>query len=175
MTITGPDIDARLSQEPARTRLVRLCAAISGDPAAAEDLAQETLLEAWRNTHKLRDADGVDRWLAAIARNVCLRAARRRGRERSTASLQPETAVDDDLEGRLERDELVDLVDRALGLVPPATRDALVQRYVHEAPCAEIGERLGLSEDAVSMRLARGKAVLRRVLAAELRDEPDDG
>jgi hypothetical protein len=35
-----------LWRAPVRTRLVRLCAMISGDPAAAEDLAQETLLEA---------------------------------------------------------------------------------------------------------------------------------
>ena len=32
-----------------RTRLVQLCARIVGDREAAEDLAQETLLEAWRH------------------------------------------------------------------------------------------------------------------------------
>src|SRR5215211_2105052 len=52
-----------------RRRLVRLCATISGDSNAAEDLAQETLLEAWRNAHKLHDPSGADRWLAAIARS----------------------------------------------------------------------------------------------------------
>jgi len=31
-----------------RTRLVRLCTLLTGDSAAAEDLAQETLVEAWR-------------------------------------------------------------------------------------------------------------------------------
>ena len=37
-----------LWRESERRRLVRLCATISGDRDAAEDLAQETLLEAWR-------------------------------------------------------------------------------------------------------------------------------
>src|SRR5262245_40122961 len=64
---------AELWGEADRRRLVGLCAAVSGDREAAEDLAQETLLEAWRNAHKLRDPEGVDRWLAAIARNVCRR------------------------------------------------------------------------------------------------------
>ena len=38
-----------------RTRLVHLCARLTGDSNAAEDLAQETLLEAWRHFDALRD------------------------------------------------------------------------------------------------------------------------
>ena len=45
-----------------RRRLVRLCAAVTGDRTVAEDLAQETLLEAWRSAHKLHDPAGADRW-----------------------------------------------------------------------------------------------------------------
>jgi RNA polymerase sigma factor (sigma-70 family) len=161
-----------LWRAPARRRLVRLCAAISGDPAAAEDLAQETLLEAWRNAHKLRDPSGAERWLAAIARNVCLRSARRRGRRPLLVAEEP--AGDEvDLDAELERTELLELLDRALALLPPETREALVQRYVDDAPHGEIAARLGVSEDAVSMRLARGKMALRRMLAAELGREAE--
>jgi RNA polymerase sigma-70 factor (ECF subfamily) len=144
----------------ARRRLVGLCAAISGDRQAAEDLAQETLLEAWRNAHKLDDPGGADRWLAAIARNVCLRWARRAGR---TVTLE-----EDAVTVELEHDELADLLDRALAELSADTRAALVQRYVHDLPHAEIAAALGISEDAVAMRLTRGKVVLRRVLAPEL-------
>lgn len=56
-----------------RARLVRLCAYFSHDPGAAEDLAQETLLEAWRHADRLHDPTGYSAWLAAIARNVSLR------------------------------------------------------------------------------------------------------
>ncbi len=76
-----------------------------------------------------------------------------------------------DIERDLERDELAALLDKALGLLPPASREALVARYVAESPHAEIAARLGVSEKALSMRLARGKLLLRRVLATELRDE----
>ena len=46
-------------------RLVRLCAYLSGDRDAADDLAQETLIEAWRQRHKLIDPDGAGAWLRA--------------------------------------------------------------------------------------------------------------
>src|SRR5262252_5873402 len=71
--------DAALFAE--RGRLVRLCACLTGDWDAAEDLAQETLVEAWRALEKLRDPDGLAPWLSAIARNVCKRWQRQRGRD----------------------------------------------------------------------------------------------
>ena len=164
-----------LWREPQRRRLVRLCAAVTGDRDAAEDLAQETLLEAWRNVHKLHDPAGADAWLAAIARNVCRRWARRRGRDAAVADAVDADAaaapLEEDLDIALERAELIELLDRALALLPPETRDVLVRRYVHESPHAEIAARLGLSDDAVAMRLTRGKVVLRRLLESDLRAE----
>src|SRR5919202_6723625 len=54
-----------------RARVVRLCASLTGDWDAAEDLAQETLLVAWRNLHKLYAPELRFKWLSGIARNVC--------------------------------------------------------------------------------------------------------
>jgi len=146
-----------------RRRLVGLCAAMTGEYAAAEDLAQETLLEAWRNRHKLHDASGADRWLAAIACNVCLRWQRRRRRElQAVPPVEPP-----DVEPPHDRSELEELVERSLRLLPPAVRDALVQHHVDGVPQAEIATRLGIAESAVSMRLSRGRRVLRRAVEAE--------
>ena len=61
-------LTAALASE--RVRLVRLCARLSGSNTAAEDLAQETLLEAWRSREKLSDLEGIAPWLSAIARNI---------------------------------------------------------------------------------------------------------
>jgi len=42
-----------------RERLIRFCSRLTGNPEAAEDLAQETLLEIWRNLHKFEAQDGT--------------------------------------------------------------------------------------------------------------------
>jgi RNA polymerase sigma-70 factor (ECF subfamily) len=55
-----------------RRRLVRLCTRLTGDVAAAEDLAQETLLRAHRATASQRESGRRQAWLDGIARHVCL-------------------------------------------------------------------------------------------------------
>ena len=108
-----------------RARLVRLCAHLTGDVHAAEDLAQETLLEAWRNAHKLHDKGGYSRWLSAIARNVCKRWNYSKGRKMSrlvTPEKEDDISYTDDgydLDIELERHELVELLDRAMAMLPP--------------------------------------------------------
>ena len=163
--------------------LARYCAYHSGDRDAAEDLAQETLVEAWRNHHKLRDLDKSKPWLAAIARNICQRWGRARGREaarladttttaQSEAQDQLDLLPDEiDLERDLERGELIALLDRALALLPHDTRDILVAHYVEGLPQAEIAARLGLTENAIAVRLHRGRRALRELLANDLRQD----
>ena len=172
------DWEAALRLE--RARLVRLCARFTGDVDAAEDLAQETLFEAWRHVHKLHDPAGRAQWLSAIARNVCMRWARWRSQEVArfaprdaevdpvTPRLEEELANDIDLERDLEREELITLLDRALALLPPATRTVLIEKYVHESSLAEVAARVGASEGAVAVTLHRGKAALRRLLSTDL-------
>ena len=180
MDETGTDI-LRIAE--AQRRLVRLCAHLSGDRDAAEDLAQETLAEAWRLRVRLSEDPLPFPWLAAIARNLCLRWRRQQGRERARAYFAAvgladpiDEALDqradpDDLTIELERHELAVLLDRALALLPPATARLLVARYIEESPPAAIAARLGVTPDAVGMRLTRGKLQLRRLLDTELRDE----
>jgi RNA polymerase sigma-70 factor (ECF subfamily) len=182
-----------LAQE--RTGLVRLCTSLTGNPSVAEDLAQETLLEAWRNSHKFsasssQSADEqqthLHQWLFAIARNVCLRWGRAHHHDLANVVPFAQYASDSeeqeediaetlsspfDIEVELERDELARLLDRALTLLPPVTRAVLIERYIHESPYAEIAERLGLSEEALAQRLHRGKLTLRRVLSTDLQAE----
>jgi RNA polymerase sigma factor (sigma-70 family) len=165
--------------------LVRLCATLSGDPNSAEDLAQETLLTAWRRRAQLQDPQALTPWLVAIARNICRHSLRTRRRatpyepagDALTGARQRLDVVDVpdpfDLAVALERDELATLLDRALALLPPDTRDALIQHYIAERPHAEIAARLGISSGTFAVRLHRGKLALRRILLTTFPDEAD--
>jgi RNA polymerase sigma factor (sigma-70 family) len=160
-----------------RARIVGLCTTLTGNASVAEDLAQEVMLEAWRSVERLRDTERFSHWLSGIARNVCLRWMRKQERDRQHViepeleqdiSLEELLAADIDVEFDLERKELIELLDRALALLPPTTRDVLVARYVEESSLAEVAERLGLQTSTVAMRLQRGKLALRRTLSNEL-------
>ena len=76
-----------------------------------EDLAQETLVEAWRHVHKLRGHEGLRSWLSAIARNVCRCWLQRQGREVVYHALS-----DDDPLGYATDERLVDAGDPTLAL-----------------------------------------------------------
>jgi RNA polymerase sigma factor (sigma-70 family) len=161
-------------------RLVALCASITGDFHAAEDLAQETLIEAWRSQHTLRDSALLGAWLSGIARNVCRRWLRSRQREnnRQADELSVATALygeradqSFDLELEIERQELVTLLDRALALLPAESREVLIERYVRESRISEIAARLGIQTPAAAMRLQRGKLALRQILTTAMRQE----
>jgi len=167
-----------------RAQLVGLCARISGDLDAAEDLAQETLFLAWRHMQELRDASKRTQWMAGIARNVCLRWLRKRGRDlahslelshdsenQDQSTLEEIIADEFDMEIELERKELVELLERALKLLPAETRHIMIKRYIEESPLAAIAEQLGTNSSTVAMRLQRGKLALRKVLTSDLQQE----
>ncbi|HKG25766.1 MAG TPA: RNA polymerase sigma factor [Thermomicrobiales bacterium] len=176
---TAPIQWAQTIQAVERTQLVRFCARRTGDPDVAEDLAQETLIEAWRHADRLADPDARTPWLFGIARNVCRRWLRASGREAAhrAQALDELPGDGDDPVLELERDELAELLDQALALLPPPTRTLLLRHYVDGLPQAELARRLDLSEGAVAVRIHRGKLTLRRLLASgELDGErTDDG
>src|SRR5579875_2014568 len=119
-------LEVSLSLE--RSRLVGLCAAMTGNADVAEDLAQETLLEAWRHIEELRKQ----------GRQAAHLIETRPGTEAQFTELEDQLADDFDLEVELERKELIELLDRAMALLPAETRTVLVERYVQESPLTEV-------------------------------------
>ncbi len=165
--------------EGERAWLVRLCSRLVGDRTIAEDLAQDTLLEAWRVTERQPSHTPRRAWLAGIARNVCLRWRHSQGRRWRRESTPPhysseaaeqtwsDVADDTDIAMLLEQEELATLLERALGGLPGQVREILLAHHLAEVPLAEIAARSGLSEKAVSMRLVRARKQLQQVLARD--------
>ncbi len=165
------DIAARLGS--ARPRLTRL-ARLRGVPAdQAEDIAQETLLTAWRTLERLRDPDRFDAWLDGILRNHCRRYAA--ALEEDAAPLSALDAFDVPAEDAdplddLTHQELTTLIDAALGHLRENARQALELRYLAELPADEVAVRLGLTLNTLDARLSRARRQLRETLNGPLRE-----
>ena len=138
----------------------------TGDPALAEDAAQEAFVAAWRDMDGLREPDRVGSWVAGIARNLARNALRNRARRRSHQLEQPAPPAtpEDEVLAREDRE----LVARALAEVPAAHREALVLYYLEGQPVARIAEVLGVREELVKQRLSRGRRALRASVATRV-------
>ena len=171
-----PEFETALAAE--RPRLVRLCASLSANQDAAEDLAQETMIAAWKSRAQLASLEGLKPWAAAIARNICLSWSRRYFRELSRRAYSIEAEDESsayelreetDLEVELDRYELARLLEQALSLLPPDTARMLVEHYIKESSHAEIADMMRVNPGTVAVRLQRGKLTLQKLMQKNLR------
>ncbi len=140
---------------------LRLC----GDPDAADEVLQETLLAAARGLPDFRQASSLSTWLYTIARSFCIK--RRRKSKFAPAHVEPLEAARDvgsaapDPEAALEAREAEQAVARAVAELPPDQREVLVLRDVEGLTAPEVAEVTGASVAAVKSRLHRARAALR--------------
>jgi RNA polymerase sigma-70 factor, ECF subfamily len=137
------------------------------DDAEAEDVAQETLLRLWRNAAGLELGEGgVRPWLRRVAANLCIDRVRAQ-KNTSLGDALPEEAEPAGQMTRLAERELGRRVDAALKGLPERQRLALTLFHYEGMSQVEVGEVMGISDEAVESLLARA----RRALKASLKDE----
>jgi RNA polymerase sigma-70 factor, ECF subfamily len=136
----------------------------------SQDILQATLLKSYEKRGEFQgsDRDSLMAWLAAIARHEILDQADRQGRQRRDAGretgLGPRAeAVPAEVRSALSQaiwSEQASRLEQALESLPEAYREVIVLRKLEERPFAEIGARLGRSEDACRMLFARAMTAL---------------
>ncbi len=144
----------------------RLCMAMVGSQAEAEDLAQETLLAAHDGFEGWRADGSVRAWLSAIARRKCARHLERSRRQQNRLRLVHDAAragTEDHvlLKQRAER------ARAALSHIRPSEREALLLRYVAELSFRELASACGIEEAAARKRVSRAIARLREIAVKE--------
>lgn len=138
---------------PHEPLLFRLCLAILGNRADAEDAAQETLLAAIRALPKFRGDSQLSTWLVRIARNVCTK------HRRVSVSLDAlALAVAGPEEAALERMVL----QEALAHLTELQRSCLVLHAVEGWSTAEIARSLSVTSKKVENELYRARKALAR-------------
>jgi RNA polymerase sigma factor (sigma-70 family) len=142
-----------------------LFARVGGDRASAEDLLQETLLEAVRSARGFRGESTLSTWLCSIAKRRLARyyeAERRTEAARHGLRLVGEDDGAEEFEEMDRRDEVV----RALGRLSPVHRQVLVLKYLDNLSVADVAEPMGRSAVQIQSLLARARQALKHELGA---------
>ena len=152
-------------------RLFRFAARRLRDRAAAEDIAQATLVQAIRKLHTWRGEAALFSWLCAICRRELLAHWQRTGAQPDHRALDDEPitgAILDHLaagtlnpEDEAQRREVAALVQLALDFLPGRYGDVLEWKYLEGASVNDIADRLGLSAKAVESMLTRARDAFR--------------
>jgi RNA polymerase sigma factor (sigma-70 family) len=139
--------------------------AVLGCAAAAEDVAQDTFVAAWRQLPELRDDHAFGAWVRGIARNL----ARTAARAQRAGPLPDEVAADvphpDDA---LDDAAAEAALWAALDALDAPDREVLSLFYREGRSVREVASRLRLDEAAVRKRLSRARGRLREDVSTRL-------
>lgn len=160
--------------------VLRTAQCLTHSTADAEDLAQETMLKAFKAIRTVRDTLLVKAWLMTILRRARIDQARSTNSEASLDQLEIDPACHDavgdlSLSGvrRDPQDVLSSMSDEkvihALRELPQGIRWALLLVDVEGMDQREAGAVLGVPVGTVKSRLHRGRAMLRTVLQPAIR------
>jgi RNA polymerase sigma-70 factor (ECF subfamily) len=146
-------------QQAVRAFLRRVC----GDPAEADDLAQETFLTAWSTIERLRDGVRVSTWLCGIA----WRKAQTAGRGRARSARRDREWLDTRPTTQAHGGDDRAVVARAMASLPLEQRGAVALCLAGDWSHAEAAEALGLPLGTVKSHVTRGRAKLLELLEAQ--------
>jgi RNA polymerase sigma-70 factor (ECF subfamily) len=141
---------------------------------AAEDATQEVFMKMMNRAHQFNGEAKLSTWLFSITANLCrdhLRKADNKAKESEETLISiPSSEVSP--EERLAQRQEADRVSRALEMLTPEQREAILLSRYQGLSYAEIAQISGCSEGAVKTRVFRAMEALKRIL---VEDSPGDG
>jgi len=153
-----------------RRAVYQLCHRFVGNHEDASDLSQEVFLRAYRGLQSFRGQASVGTWLHRIGVNVCLNrvSVKKPDSEPIDARQHVDTRTESPSE-RVLRGERADRVRRAVVMLPPRQRAALILRVYQEMTHQEIADVLGSSVGAVKANVFHALQNLKRILGEDTR------
>lgn len=147
-----------------RQPLYATAMAVTRNEQDAMDAVQDTLLTMWEKLDTLRDPRAFKTWMTRILVNYCRGGLRQRSRE------MPLEYLEDAAEEQEDREAVLD-VRRVLDRMSEEDRLILQLFYFEDFSTKEIAQALGLTPEAVRMRLTRSRKKFREKYGKEARHE----
>lgn len=150
-------------------RLLRSACLLSGDPNEAQDLVQETFLQAFRSAHRFEGRSGVYTWLHGILLNLSRHY--HRGRHRLVYDEEPAAqavAPTEDISLALDLNSSSAALMKALRRLAEPHREVLVLRFYENMRIHEIAAQLEISPGTVKSRLHYALLEMQKWLPEEM-------
>lgn len=145
--------------QPARTLALRMM----GNPAQADDILQESMLQVWRRAGTFRPGNARG-WLSQIVTRECIR-LRNRAHSRQPALMPACNAAPGD---EMERQQLLASLQRFMAELPVAERSLVRLRFNDGLSQRQISSVLRIPQQTVSRRLKLAIERLRRRFVLQL-------
>ena len=143
---------------PLEKRLYQSGLGIVGNFHDAQDVWQNTVLQAWRNIHKLREPQSFRTWITRIVLNEARAVLRQRRNQPIPIENLPE------LEAESANYEELLVVHKCLQKLPAEHREAVLLRYWIDMPLAEIAQALEIPLSTAKTRVYQGLRTLRELM-----------
>ena len=149
-------------------RLLRSACLLCGNPTEAQDLVQETLLQALKSAHRFRGESAIYTWLHGILLNVNRRHWRKQKRLVLDEGRVREEPAPPEIESSGDREFHANRLAQALQTLSPEHREVVVLRFFENMKLQAIADQTGASLGTVKSRLHYALRCLERELPAEL-------
>jgi RNA polymerase sigma-70 factor (ECF subfamily) len=149
-----------------QSRVLASCLRLAGNLPDAEELAHESLVQAWLELDQLREPERFAAWARTLTLNVFRMWYRRR--RRGEVELPEDLPADEPApdHGRLEQ-----AISRALLRISPVHRVPLVLHHLEGLSTAEVAAILDVAQGTVLSRLHRGRKAVEELVRGEQEDD----
>ena len=136
-----------------------------GDFHAAQEITQDTFIQAFKSLPNLKDTNRFLGWLYVIAKRQCIEWLRRKPITMQSLDAMPKVELErvfytqylEREQTQASTDELREVVERLLQKLPETERSVMVLHYFSGLTCEEVSDHLDLSLNTVKSRLYRAR------------------
>ena len=151
------------------TRLLRSATLLCGNETNAQDLVQDTFVEALRSVHRFRGQASLYTWLHSILLNLTRHSRRRSSRLVYDNDLAEQDGLDlHEQASTLDLDSASAELTRALNQLSETHRQVLVLRFYEHMKISAMAQHLKVSSGTVKSRLHYAIREMQKILPSEM-------